>query len=234
MRRFSRRTGLWRSTVHVGIAAFMLPGLLVLPSLPALSAVGVLNTEAAAQQAPDTPKQMNGSARSMPSLLPSSATSAGGGTGKQRKTVVPKGTLRIDERTDRRPSHRDRTRPPGGSALTAEERALAGRAPTAERAASTVPAIWATFPDDESQVDTLTPLLRSEVYHTGAGRPWDVEREYTVCDVQADGSPWNCTTSPWLTWLEPYWRVPAGRLELRGLGDSGQPSYGRSLCGCSG
>ncbi|AQZ68967.1 Rhs family protein [[Actinomadura] parvosata subsp. kistnae] len=66
---------------------------------------------------------------------------------------------------------------------------------------------------DGAQLDTLTPQLRLEAYGYGSTPSWEVERQYEVCEVTNTGGTGPCTISPWRDWTEPFWTVPAGKLE---------------------
>ncbi|MFD0883737.1 RHS repeat domain-containing protein [Streptosporangium algeriense] len=74
--------------------------------------------------------------------------------------------------------------------------------------------IWITsyYPEDQAQVDTLTPELRAYGYNAGIGHgPY--EYQYKVCPLSDDGQVGTCEVSAWLYWIEPRWTVPAGVLE---------------------
>ncbi|MEV4181626.1 LamG-like jellyroll fold domain-containing protein [Streptosporangium canum] len=68
------------------------------------------------------------------------------------------------------------------------------------------------YPNDQTQVDTLTPELNAYGYNGGGGGPY-YEYQYQVCEWK---DPWNtgpCTTSAWRYWTESEWTVPAGVLQ---------------------
>ncbi|MFD8530740.1 LamG-like jellyroll fold domain-containing protein [Streptosporangium canum] len=68
------------------------------------------------------------------------------------------------------------------------------------------------YPNDQTQVDTLTPELNAYGYNGGGGGPY-YEYQYEICEWK---DPWNtgpCTTSAWRYWTESEWTVPAGVLQ---------------------
>ncbi|MBB5136196.1 RHS repeat-associated protein [Thermocatellispora tengchongensis] len=75
------------------------------------------------------------------------------------------------------------------------------------------PDIGSAFPEDQAQVDTLTPQLRVQAYARGTTPWWDVDRLYKVCEITATGGTGACRQSSWQDWTNPYWRVPSGFLK---------------------
>ncbi|MER6175589.1 RHS repeat-associated core domain-containing protein [Streptosporangium sp. NPDC001681] len=71
--------------------------------------------------------------------------------------------------------------------------------------------VVAYSPDDQSQVDTLTPELNAYGYNTGIGSG-SVEYQYKICQLLDNGTTGTCTLSGWRSWISPAWTVPAGKL----------------------
>ncbi|MEU0482250.1 polymorphic toxin-type HINT domain-containing protein [Streptosporangium sp. NPDC006013] len=71
--------------------------------------------------------------------------------------------------------------------------------------------VVAYSPDDQSQVDTLTPELNAYGYNTGIGSG-SVEYQYKICQLLDNGTLGTCTLSGWRSWISPAWTVPAGKL----------------------
>ncbi|MGV9309878.1 RHS repeat-associated core domain-containing protein [Nonomuraea sp. NPDC003727] len=165
-----------------------------------------------------TPKQMAGTSGVLPPLVDVSATQARtGSTGPRnaQKIKLPKGALGLDNRAaskalpeDPKPPKlwipRDKRKQEMASAV--DERAV-------QTASADAPWIGPAFPENQAQVDTLTPQLRANAYGRGTSAWWQVEREYKVCELTASGTVGTCHKSAWKPWTDPFWKVPAGKLQ---------------------
>lgn len=196
----------------VAVTTALMPGLLLFQAMPVTAAVRAVTS---AQGAPDTPKQMTGSAEGLPSLVDTKATQPDGATAQDMKKTPglsadeprrPKGGLPLDVRNFQPVKEKFTQSSPGkpeASVLLPEARnrlSLMG--------------MWISdyYPNDQTQVDTLTPELNAYGYNGGGGGPY-YEYQYEICEWK---DPWNtgpCTTSAWRYWTESEWTVPAGVLQ---------------------
>lgn len=199
----------WAAKVVFVALALALPGLLQLSALPVAAEVQQVEIE--------VPRQQRGNFGVAPALVEASVTQPDRNVPvvTDDSAWLPKDALGPD-RLYAGPRILEGTAPPGLIPYwDGVERSLASRAAErqASAAADDAPSVWSTHPVDGLEIDTLTPQLRLEAYHSGLALPWDLERRYEVCEVTSTGGTGPCTTSPWLGWTDPYWTVPAGKLQ---------------------
>ncbi|WP_343948126.1 RHS repeat-associated core domain-containing protein [Nonomuraea longicatena] len=130
---------------------------------------------------------MNGSARNVPSLVPSSATSAGEGNGKRKRSVVPKGAL-----------------PP-------ETRGKVGLFTPPKAVTAALPVVTSTSPPSGGMVTSLDPVLSASATTTSGSADFDFE----VCDNVSSDPSVKCVSSGWISTggLSAQWTPPAGTLK---------------------
>ncbi|MER5319050.1 polymorphic toxin-type HINT domain-containing protein [Streptosporangium roseum] len=189
----------------------LMPGLLLFQAMPVTAAVRAVTS---VQGTPDTPEQLTGSAEGLPSLVDTKATQPGDAAQDKKKNPGPsvgelrrpKGGLPLDVRNFQPVKEKFTQSSPGKSdpiVLLPEARnrlSLMG--------------MWISdyYPDDQTQVDTLTPELNAYGYNGGNGGPY-YEYQYEVCEWKATGTAGPCTLSAWRHWIESEWIVPAGVLQ---------------------
>ncbi|NRQ32905.1 hypothetical protein HII36_13790 [Nonomuraea sp. NN258] len=185
-----------------------LPGLVQLAVQPAMADI---RSVASVQAGVETPKQMRGNSGPLPFLVDSSVTQESGRDLQvdQKHLRPPKGALALDKHVVPSPTVQ-RERPRGWIPRDGLERKASRPVETRASTMADSPSVGPVYPESGSEVDTLTPLLRADAANTGIYPAWQVEREYRVCETIGSGA---CTTSPWKPWTDPYWRVPAGKLQ---------------------
>ncbi|MBB5132453.1 RHS repeat-associated protein [Thermocatellispora tengchongensis] len=189
------------------------PGMLQLPVFPAW---------AEPQPAPlVTPQQFIGSAAGLPEFVDAAATRAKESKEKKpaAKAERPEGALAPDLRDPAKVDHRPSLSAPGlmGRDGPVGQEAARKRVPSASdlltSAGALLPTIGAVYPEDQSEVDSLTPQLRAQVYASASSPWWEVERLYRICEVTDGGNTGACLESEWKDSYEPYWQVPSGFLK---------------------
>lgn len=208
---WSRSAGRKAWTI-AAVTTALIPGLLLFQAMPVTAAVRAVTS---VQGAPDTPEQLTGSAEGLPSLVDTKATQPDGAVTQDKKKNPgrsagkprrPKGGLPLDIRNFQPGKEKFTQSSPGKPEVSV-------LLPEARNRLSLM-GMWISdyYPNDQTQVDTLTPELNAYGYNGGGGGPY-YEYQYEVCEWK---DPWNtgpCTTSAWRHWIESEWTIPAGVLQ---------------------